>query len=135
MSNAAKNTVIIFVVIAMAAGIVYLYGRYDERMRSLSRQSLEWPSVTGRVTHSNLDSRRVKTGSQRHKTRHRVEVRYEYEVDGHQYKNDVVRFNQNNLSRKEKAALVNAHPVGRQVEVFYSPEDPDESVLARGSYP
>jgi hypothetical protein len=135
MSDGAKNTIVILAVLALAAGIVYLYGRYDEHMNALSRQSLEWPSVSGRVTRSNLDSYRVKVGSERHKTRYRVEVRYEYVVDNHRYQNDVVRFNQNNLTRKEKAEIVSTHPVGRHVEVFYNPDDPDESVLARGSYP
>ncbi|HNP62667.1 MAG TPA: DUF3592 domain-containing protein [Woeseiaceae bacterium] len=135
MSNAAKNIIILLVVLLMAAGITYFYGRYDEHMSAVSRASLEWPSVTGLVTHSNLDTRRTKVGSQRHKTRHRVEVSYEYVVDGHRYVNDVVRFNQSNLSRKEKEHLVSTHPVGRQVEVFYDPSDPEESVLVRGSYP
>lgn len=135
MSEAAKNIVLILGIVLLGGGIALFAVRYNEHMTIVSRDSLEWPSVTGLVTHSNLDLSRTKVGAQRHKTRHRVEVTYEYVVDGNRYENDVIRFNQQNLSRSEKERLVSDHPVGRQVEVFYDPSDPDESVLVRGSYP
>mgnify|MGYP000023547280 CR=1 FL=1 len=135
MSNSAKNFIVVIAVVVLTVGGAYLYGRYDKHMTAVSRESLEWPSVAGLVTHSNLEVHRSNVGAQSNKLRHRVDVEYEYVVDGRRYENDVVRFNQNNLSRKDKERLVSAHPVGRQVEVFYNPSDPAESVLVRGSYP
>lgn len=135
MSEVTK-TIIILLVIALIGGVIaVLYVRHYERMTIVARESLEWPSVTGLVTHSNLETRLRKTGSKKNQSQHWVEVRYEYVVDGERYENDVVRFNQHSLSRSEKARLVSDHPVGRRVEVFYDPSDPDESVLVRGSWP
>lgn len=135
MSSTTKNVVVVLVITLMSAAAVFLYGRYDERMAAVAKASLEWPSVTGLVTHSNLEARRIKVGAQRNQMRYHIEVDYEYIVDDERYENDIVRFNQDKLSRSEKELLVSAHPVGHQVEVFYNPSDPKESVLVRGSYP
>ncbi len=129
-----KNVVTILVVMALSAGGVYLYGKHVDRMTTLSRLSLEWPSTEGLITHSNLETRQRKVGTSR-KTQHTVEIDYEYVVDGDLYRNDTAQFNQNDLSTIEKQRLIARYPVGRQVEVFYNPSDPDESVLVPGSYP
>ncbi len=129
-----KNVVTILVLISLSAGGVYLYGKYVDRMTTLSKLSLEWPSTEGLITHSNLETRQRKVGTSR-KMQHTVEINYEYVVDGDLYRNDTAQFNQNNLSTIEKQRLIARYPEGRQVEVFYNPSDPDESVLVPGSYP
>lgn len=134
MSNATKNLIFVFVVVALSAGGAYLYSRYDEHLTGLARASLDWPSVDGLVTQSDIETRRRTSGSSR-KVEHRVEIFYEYVVDDDVFRNDVVQFNQNNLSTTEKERLVSTYPVGRQVAVFYNPEKPKQSVLVRGSYP
>lgn len=129
-----KTIVVMLVIATLGAGGGYFYGRYDEHMTEVAQDSLKWPSVAGLVTSSNLEARQKKVGRQS-TTDFRVEIDYEYVVDGERFENDVVRFNQNNLSRSEKELLVSTHPKGRQVEVFYNPGKPQQSVLIQGSWP
>lgn len=135
MGLSAKNIASILVAAALSLGGAYLYGRYDDQMTAAAADSEGWPSVTGLVTSSEFETKRRNRQGQHHMVRHYARVTYEYIVDGARYENDVVRFDQNNLSRQHKERLVGAHPVGRQVEVFYNPEKPGQSVLVRGSYP
>lgn len=135
MSGAMKNAIIVLVLAALGVGGAYLYVRYDERMTALSKASLDWPSVDGLITHSNLETRVRKTGGSRRKTEHRVAIYYEYVVDDEVFRNDVVQFNQDNLSTSGKERLVSAYPEGRRVDVFYNPDKPKQSVLVRGSWP
>lgn len=129
-----KNAVIVLVIAALGAGGATLYVRYDEHMTAVSKASLDWPSVDGLITHSNLETRRRSVGASR-KTRHEVQIFYEYVVGNDVFQNDVVRFDQGNLSTSEKQRLVSAYPIGRRVQVFYDPDKPKQSVLVRGSYP
>ncbi|MDJ0699185.1 MAG: DUF3592 domain-containing protein [Woeseiaceae bacterium] len=116
-----------------AAGGNVLYQRYDRDLTELARASTDWPSVPGLVNHSELEFQRKNTGAGK-KTDYRVEIVYEYVVDDQLYRNNVVRFDQGELTSKRKELLVSSYPVGRRVEVFYNPDDPDQSVLVRGSY-
>lgn len=129
-----KTFLIGLTIAALGAGGGYFYGHYDQHMMEVAQDSLSWPSVTGLVYHSNLEAQRSKVGRQS-KIDHRVEISYEYVVDGERYENDVVQFNQDNLSTSEKELLVSTHPKGSQVEVFYDPQKPQQSVLVRGSWP
>lgn len=131
----AKNVAIVLAIAVLGVGASWLYGRYDGHMSAIAEESLAWPSVAGLITTSNLETYRSKIGTQRNKIRYRVEVGYEYIVGEKRYENDIVRFNQDKLSKSDKERLVSAHPVGRQVEVFYNPSQPGQSVLVRGSYP
>lgn len=134
MSKARKNIITLVIVVLLSAGGSYLFSRYSEHMKDLSEDSLDWPSVTGLVTYSNMDVTR-RNVSGRRTTIYRVEIDYEYIVDDDMFENDVVQFNQNDLSKTDKERLVSAYPVDRQVEVFYNPLKPKQSVLVRGSYP
>jgi hypothetical protein len=129
-----KTIVTLLAVMLIAVGAGYLYSRYDQHMSEVAADSLHWPSVTGLVTRSNLEARKKKVGRQS-TTDFRVEIDYEYIVDGERFENDIVQFNQDNLSTKEKELLVSTHPAGRQVTVFYNPGKPQQSVLVQGSWP
>lgn len=129
-----KNVLTVLVVVALSAGAMYLYGRYDNHMTALSKASMDWPSTEGLITHSELDTRQRKVGTTR-KMDHRVQISYEYVIGDKVFTNDTAQFNQNKLSVTEKQRLVRKYYKGRQVEVFYNPSKPKESVLVRGSYP
>jgi hypothetical protein len=118
---------------AVVAGGNVIYQRYDTNLHELSRASSDWPAVRGLVTVSNLEFRRNNAGAA-NGTEFDVDVTYEYAVDERVYRNDVVRFDQDELTNDRKELLVSAYPVGRRVDVFYDPDDPDRSVLVRGSY-
>lgn len=129
-----KTAILLLAVTALAAGGSYFYSHNDQHKTEVAIDSQDWPSVSGLVTYSNLEARGKKMGRQL-TTDFRVQVGYEYVVDGNRFENDVVQFNQNDLTTAEKELIVSTHPKGRQVEVFYDPDAPERSVLVRGSWP
>lgn len=133
MATLAKNTIALVLVAAVGAGGYLACGSHASDMQTLSEASLDWPVVPGLVTRSTLEHRHQRSPGPDTRDS-RVEVSYEYVVDGTVYRNDRVRFDQQMLSDGRKEALVNAHPAGKPVEVFYDPDDPDQSVLVRGSW-
>lgn len=129
----AKNAITLVLVAAVGAGGYFAYSRHAQDMKALSEESLHWPVVPGLVTRSQLEYRQHgSTGPDERDLR--VEVNYEYVVDGAVYRNDQVRFDQQMLPNGRKEALVNTHPAGKPVEVFYDPDKPEQSVLVRGSW-
>lgn len=135
MSSPAKTLLTVLAVAVLGVSASWLYARYEGYLAAAAEESLHWPSVEGLVTRSKLETYRKKVGAERNQVRYRVDVAYEYIVGDERYENDVVRFDQDNLSQTDKERLVSAHPVGRQVEVFYNPSNPGQSVLVRGSAP
>jgi len=132
MSGQSKNLLAVLGVLAIAgialAGSL-LYQWHQNRLAGLPEASLGWPSVSGLIVRSTLDVRTSALRSDH--TVHDVRVVYEYVVDAQSYRNDVVRFDQAEISLAEKEALVSAHPVGRTVPVYYNPARPGQSVLLR----
>lgn len=133
MNRNFKSILAIVALGVIAAAGNVLYQRYDRDLNELSRASIDWPSVPGLVNRSELEFHRNNVGTGK-KTNYRVEIIYEYVVDDQLYRNDVVRFDQGELSTESKQLLVSTYPVGRRVEVFYDPDDPGQSVLVRGPY-
>lgn len=60
------------------------------------------------------------------------DIRYEYEVDGRTYENDVVRASDGRFSRRSARVLLGTYEEGAPVSVHYDPEAPDRSVLVPG---
>ncbi len=130
-----KRTAALLAVIAPIAAGLYLYGYHGQHMTAVAKESLSWPAVTGLITQSGLKARRRSSAGTERPARFRLAISYEYIVDDDRFQNDVVQFNQGDLSTAELERLVSAYPVGRQVDVFYNPARPAQSVLLRGSYP
>ena len=87
----------------------------------LARQSALWPSVAGYV-----DTSQATLGPRSQGTVPRVE--YVYIVANHAYSGNRVLFGNVNGSRGWAEGVVAQFPVG-PVRVFYSPQEPNESVL------
>ncbi len=132
MSGQSKNLLAVLGMLAIAGTALagsLLYQWHKNRLAGLPEASLGWPSVSGLIVRSTLD---VRTSILRSRRRvHNVRVVYEYVVDARSYRNDVVRFDQAEISLAEKEAIVSSHPVGRTVPVYYNPEKPGQSVLLR----
>jgi hypothetical protein len=131
----SKSKKLLTVVALLAVGVAgnLFYQRHDSQLRDVARTSVDWPSVSGMVTHSELEAQRSPVAGDK-KIDFDIKVFYEYVIDNHLYRNDVVRFDQWRLSNNRKELLVSTYPVGKRVEVFYNPDDPDQAVLVRGSY-
>lgn len=89
-----------------------------------------WPSTTGRVLSSDMESRRVRSGNG-YSTSHYAVVMYEYMVDGQRYQSNRLTLGTPlgtsfTSGVQKKLAL---YPVGSRVQVYYDPEDPTEAVL------
>ncbi|MBW6467156.1 MAG: DUF3592 domain-containing protein [Brevefilum sp.] len=62
-------------------------------------------------------------------------VSYTYAVEGQEFHGEQIGFGKFEFSAAKKAnAIVENHPVGENVQVFYNPLDPQEAVLERTIY-
>ena len=91
--------------------------------------SLHWPVAGGTVTESRIG--RARGGN---RTTYSPEVRYRYEVDGRVYESDRIYFSGIDLSSNHDYALdiTARYAVGRDVEVYHHPGDPELAVLQPG---
>jgi hypothetical protein len=86
-----------------------------------------YPQTKGVVTASSL------TVHHDDGTTYGVDVRYDYRVDGIAYHGDLYRYGYMNTSAREPhEAIVHANPVGKEIAVFYNPDDPSDAVLKTG---
>jgi hypothetical protein len=98
--------------------------------------SKNFPSTTGWIIHSEVTSHNhwVNSGTHgggRQQTAYDADVRYHYEVGGQTYEGK--RFRYTHLSSAAWAQnVVTTHPVGSQTQVFYNPNDPQDSLLSPG---
>lgn len=96
-----------------------------------ARASRDWPQVTGTITKSEVHRSRKK-GS----TMYSAEVVYDYTVEGKKLEGDTVWFGGNYRTSSDRGArdVVSRYPVGKQVPVFYNPQDPTLAVLESGAF-
>ncbi len=77
---------------------------------------------------SDLDRNRGDDG-----TTYSAEILYDYKVDGETYSSNRVGYGDYGSSNPSGARkVVNKYPEGLELEVFYMPDKPDESVLEVG---
>ena len=108
-------------------GAITLYFGFQNVIRS--KQSTEWPTVKGVVKHSSVDYSRSDKGS----GTYQANVQYEFTIDGTEYVGDEVAYGDFGSSDSSRAHKISRkYPVGKEVTVFYLPEDPYECVLEPG---
>ena len=93
-----------------------------------SQMSNRWPSVQGQIVSSH-----VRINSDEDGVSYFPEIRFKYVVDDHLYTSDTVNFGQygnSNESRVQK--IVNQYERGKEVLVYYDPDQPLTSVLEPG---
>ena len=112
----------------MAGGAVFLWGMWESYQ---AYGSGEWPSVDGTIVSSKVTSERSGSGK-RSGVSYKAEVRFQYQVDGAAYENDVLRIGQiSNGFKSFPQADVKRHPKG-PTTVYYAPTEPANSVLEPG---
>jgi hypothetical protein len=95
---------------------------------------MTWPSSKGRVVSSRVKHTTTSSGGTSPITSHHYEaiIKYEYTVDGSKYTNDRYSFFDSDAKGKSHSRrLVDKHPNGKSVKVFYNPQKPGNSVLHR----
>jgi len=90
-------------------------------------QAEGYPTTLGSITHSEVT---VHHGDD--STTYGVDVKYDYEVDGRAYEGTRYRYGQWKSSDNSAKKIVDSLPVGTEVDVFYNPTDPGDSVLRAG---
>lgn len=96
-----------------------------------AERSESWPTVTGVVTHSELESHHDSDG-----TSYSADIHYEYRVKEEVFQGEVVWFGDNVQTnfRSSWQKVVNKYPVGQEVDVHYDPEHPEICVLEPGVF-
>jgi hypothetical protein len=109
----------------LMGAIVFIFG---VRNFTRARESASWPTVEGRVAHSEMT-----LGSGDESSVYHASVLYNYKLSGVSYSSDRIGFGDFDSSDSSHAqAIVNRYPVGTSVQVHYNPQTPNLSVLETG---
>jgi hypothetical protein len=94
-----------------------------------ARASASWPTADGIVTRSGVSHSTDSDGGDSYSP----EITYTYSVNNIDQENNTIKFGENSYSSRRKAEGIAAnYPVGKNVTVYYDPEQPDKSVLEPG---
>lgn len=107
--------------ITLAFDVMLVYAAY----RQLA--ATRYPSTIGAVSHSEVKEHSDGDGST-----YRPEIKYLYRVGEREYTGDRYRYGQMASGDRHAHRVVNAHPVGRELAVYYNPADPADAVLLTG---
>ena len=102
------------------------------------RKTQSWPSAPGRVISSEIESSSSTSRSpgrtSRSDTDYRVRVRYSYEVAGQKLEGKRLQYGYGSHDERSSAKKEQSrYPSGKEVQVYYDPKNPKDSVLVRGS--
>jgi hypothetical protein len=86
-----------------------------------------YATTTGVVTHSEVERH---AGGKN--TTYSPNIKYTYTVAGKAYSGDRYRFGTGSSNDSSARRIVDEHPVGKQVPVYYNPDDPAEALLQPG---
>ncbi len=97
---------------------------YGQLKLQQSRASVDWPTTTGRIVRSRVESSTSDDG-----TTYSADIKYVYTVDGTEHSSDVVIIGGHEYDAHD---VVRRYPVGNSVSVSYSPDDVTDAVLKPG---
>jgi hypothetical protein len=107
---------------------------YGLRLLAKGRASLNWPSTQGHIAKSMVENR-LTSGYRGTSTIFEAQIEYRYTIAGIGRWSKIISIGTTLGWGIEKFAerLVAKYPVGKVVDVFYNPENPNEAVLIRGT--
>lgn len=95
--------------------------------------SVDWPACLGEVTASSVERRSSAESKTRKSTTYHARIRYAYDVDGSTFSGSRVAYGDYGAGNRSHAErIVERYPEGKDVTVYYMPEDPEESLLEPG---
>ena len=117
-----------------------LAGANAVRLRRRGRDAALWPTVSGIVTRSRVESKKLRMGSTMYRTGskatyYRPDIAYTYDVNGSHFEGKRTRFGTPPGWDKDRARseqLIAPYAAGQAVQVRYDPRRPGESVLQPG---
>lgn len=116
-------------ILLIIAGLVFIFFQVKKESK-LQSDSNGWPMVEAVVTISQVIRHWDKNAGSP-KTHYRVELSYNYLVEGIAYSGKRYSFNKslvfNNIEGAKK--LLREYPLGKKISVYYMPSNPQESVI------
>ncbi len=110
-----------------SAGVLFFDG-FMAKSFFKQYESGHYPAVTGTVTHSEVKSHRGSKGG----TTYQAVIHYRFEVDGQTFTGARLRYNPASSDSASARSLVDDHPAGAAVRIFYDPKNPQDSLLFPG---
>lgn len=87
------------------------------------------PTVTGKVVTSTVDYAHD-SQSQQETTMYSAKVKYQYSINGITYFSEKISMGKfSTSSRNQAQKIADKYPPGKEVVVYYNPDNPDEAVL------
>lgn len=118
---------IIVVTVFLAIGAALLYSTIKARLKvDAARQ---WPVTKAAVLTSEILEDYTRTATGTVNPTYTPAVNYEYQVAGQKFTNARVVFGKIKFPFLEASDVLTHFPVGAEVDVYYNPEDPADSVL------
>lgn len=127
-SRRAPGLIIVAVVIFAIGGLLTVFGIkgiFD------AVGTADWPVAEGTIVQSEISKRKL---DQPLKYEYSPSVRYEYVVDGENYRNSTIRPGGRRSSRIKTEAeyRLAPYPKGQKDKVYYNPDNPGKSLLEPG---
>ena len=117
-----KALLFIWGMVALAGLAITLWGEYQKKE---AQESANWPTVTGTITTSFIESNTDQDGD----TYYSAKIKYQYSVDGIEYTGNTVRIGGHPYSAPD---VVRRFPLYKEVSVAHNPVKPSRSVLEAG---
>lgn len=97
-----------------------------------AKQAEQWPVAPGRILPSEV-SHSVSRDRDGTSVTWKPHVFYEYDVEGSKFKSDrLTGISFYSSNRRAAYRTVHNYPVGKEVDAYYNPEDPSDSMLEPG---
>ncbi len=133
MASKKTGTIVLLILgtVFSVAGGVAGFG-FGKPILDKAKASTDWPTTDGKVIESELERHRDNEGE----TMYKALVVYEYTLDGGEFESDRVWFGggYSTSDRSDMQSVVREYSVGKKVTVYYSPDDPSESVPQPGAF-
>lgn len=95
-----------------------------------TRRAQSWPQTQGRVVVSRVESRTIQGVRDIPRTGNFARIEYTYKVDGREYRGKTVGLGEQ-MPDVDVEETLDRYPEGREITVYYNPEDPGVSLLER----
>ncbi len=127
--SAGKILIILFSLIFIGVGVWMLVKLLmDFRKATLSKN---WLTTEGTIVSSELDVETSSDADGDQSTTYIAKITYTYVVDGAEYKSECINFNygMRTSNRRIQQSVVDMYFPGKQVPVFYDPQNHEQAVL------
>lgn len=122
----------IFIIPALVGIVLFIYG-----IKSIltAIDSRNWSHCKGTIIMSKVDQSTRSSGSSKNRhttTTYSPKVKYKYIYNDHEYLSSRITFGDRRGGRKTAQTTINYYSVGKEVDVYFNPENPAQSVLQPG---